>query len=174
MSNETFLTNPLAGIFLGILCVAGMSLQTAQAGCPVDKEEITVVNRAGKVITLCVAPAAISNLSGGAGEVIIAGSCPCFSQEDIDAAFAVDPSITCSVVTGIEESSGKICQRAECSSSSFRFQAHEETAGDECVFDIPQEVARSVDSWCENNNGEFPISEEDATACVTIIKTFIP
>lgn len=159
------------GLFAGLL-FAITPTEEVGAACPADKEEITVVNKAGKVMTLCVSASAIPNLGGG-GEVVIAGSCPCFSQENVESAIAVDPTITCSILTGIEKS-GEFCQRAQCSSTSFYFGAEEETAGDECLYDVPVDSDRAVDSWCDGGNGEVPISEVDATACVEIIKTFVP
>ena len=53
------------------------------AECREGKTEVTIVNPAGKVITICVPEHVVDNI-GGPNDIVIPAACPCFTPESID------------------------------------------------------------------------------------------
>lgn len=50
--------------------------------CPPGKTGVTIVTPPGKVVEICVAPAAIPYI-GGPGDVVIPATCPCWTAESL-------------------------------------------------------------------------------------------
>lgn len=159
-------------IIAALLIGSGLAVSDrARAACPTDKTEVTIVNPAGKVITVCVPEAAVPSLGGG-GEVVIPASCPCFSQEDIDIASSLDPTLMCRVEPGVNKI-GEPCAYARCVGESYSFESLWENQ-EECSFDEPIPAFRVAGSFCSDGSTIVQITDDEAEACVEIIRTFVP
>ena len=75
-----------------VLLVFGLAAllpSSGLAGCPEGKSPITILTPSGKMKILCVPPQAIQGIEEAAdhsGGTVVSETCPCFSQNDLDAA----------------------------------------------------------------------------------------
>jgi hypothetical protein len=140
---------------------------TALAECPEGKSEVILVTPSGKVKTLCVPEAALPGLENAAehsaGTIIPDPdmACPCFTLEEVKAA-----GIDCYVYEGTTDPSGETCVFATCEDGLNTFWT---------VYS-PGDEACSLSTKCENccyNDGPVDgLSDEEATACIGILKVF--
>lgn len=147
--------------------------------CPAGKVPITIVNPGGKVIEVCVASAAIPYI-GGPSDKVIAAVCPCFSQEQIAAAFANDSTMEAEIASGATIT-GESCTFGQVLSSTGRYVYGSKGPDDKTVGRCSY-GSSDVASWSPKYNNSCqtstsvtmgPITAEEADACVAIIQTFV-
>jgi len=159
--------------------VASVSL----AECPPGQAPFTIVTPTGKVIEVCVPNHAVDRV-GGPSDVVIAAICPCFSQEDVENVLTADPDAFCQVWEGnTPPKEGYLpCTDVTCYDSSWEplFQTWvgpaEASSCHFCVEDPPLFCRVSPPNYCYSlaTGDDLFITEEEAAACVAILKTFVP
>jgi hypothetical protein len=164
---------------LGLLILASVVVFAVEsvsfAECPPGKVLVTIVNPAGKVVEVCV-PGDVVDKIGGPKDIVVAAICPCFSQEDVEAALNDNPDIVCQqydgtaiTTTGETES----CTYVRCGSYVESYESPEEG---KCDFGGPLPAFRCLpgSNWCSIDDQCLSLSPEEADACVAILKTFVP
>ena len=152
------------------------------AECRQGFTEVTIVNPAGKVVTICVPDNAVGQI-GGDGEIVIPATCPCFTQEDVEAAFATYNDLICELYNGTTSITREPCTIVDCFSDIFYLYALEGNEDEWCNYWTtcdPTDPLCKVHRTPVNPNGcgyepldIYPITEEEADACVAILGTFV-
>jgi hypothetical protein len=151
------------------------------ADCQAGKKEITIVNPAGKAITICVPDAAIPNI-GGDGDVVIPATCPCFSQEEVQAEFDEYPNYSCTLYEGRTDITWEPCSYIVCDddTSDTVFQSLESLEGQNCSLIVANSLALSImrPHGCliadETSFYGESTSTDEAKVCAETLKTFDP
>ena len=164
-----------------ILVMSIFVASEAFAECRSGFTEVTIVNPAGKVITICVPDNVVGQI-GGDGEIVIPATCPCFTQEDVEAAFATYNDLICELYNGTTSITGEPCTIVDCFSDIFYLYASEGNEDEACNFSRcdPTDPTCHPSTTLVNPNAcgyepldIYPITEEEADACVAILGTFV-
>jgi hypothetical protein len=157
----------------GILAFGGIFVASSgEAQCPEGKVEWTVVNPAGKVVVICV-PEHVTGI-GGPGDIAIPASCPCFSQEDIEAVLNKYPDVSCTYYEGKTSDTSELCSFVFCV-DGVKFYAVEAPAsagGEKCVTKVFTDI-RVNQCTTVPPTSSVDVGEEEADACVQVLKTFV-
>ncbi len=112
-------------------------------------------------------------------------TCPGFTQKDIEAVFVAYPDVTCELVEGATSKTGEPCSWVDCGEhGGINFWASKgpkdfKTAGT-CSSDgisiasNPNKVTPTTINGRITISEVITIEEEQADACVAILKTFVP
>jgi hypothetical protein len=163
-----------------VLTLSLLFSSIAMAVCPPGKIEVTIVNPAGKVMTICVPEHVVDNI-GGPGDVVIPAICPCFTQEFVEELLNIKPTV-CEQREGYTSISQEACTLIKCYDGENRsvFEAEEGPedfdryglCGEFCS-PLPCIKEHSFNTVCCAKNACKFISEEEADACVAILSTFV-
>jgi len=165
-----------------LLIVASLVLLPAViafADCTNGKTAITIVNPAGKVIEICVPDAAIPGLQTASDNsgTIIPAICPCFTQEDVEAAFNTDQTLTCDDLgEGLSHPSNLPCLWITCvnSDKSIYIDVVTGTEDEGCYTIAERPVMRTkYSTLCGIYDEWLIITNEESKACYAIIETFL-
>lgn len=173
--------------FLTGLAAIGMSLFFSQpvfAECGPGETAVTIINPAGKVIELCVPEAAVSAIEEGNPGAVIPATCPCFSQDEVEA----DPnrsSLQCESFAGRTGSSLEVCSGIRCGIDD----AYTGSLGYVAVSTSSYEPDVALES-CASSDGRYyynfsvgcgdavdridaydGMTKQEADACLAILKT---
>ena len=143
---------------------------TASADCPQGQNEVTIVNPGnGPVVELCVPDAALPGLlraSENSGQIIILAFCPCFSQEDVEAA-----GVSCEEDPGMTTISGEPCTLMRCDTITAAEGPSDFDSEGFCGFESGV-FATGDPNLCDDGSATVHVTEEEADACVAILQTF--
>lgn len=164
----------IVGSFIALVISVVVVWAVPNRECPDGMTEGTFVNGAGKVIELCVPNhvAEAGNI-GGPNDIFIPATCPCFSQEEVEATLNDNPDIVCEQWDGTSVVNGESCTYVDC----FYFKSFESPEEENCDFGEPTPPLRICPgNLCYNYNSGYmcgQLSPEQADACVAILKTFV-
>jgi len=164
----------ILGSFIALVISAIVVWAGPNIDCPEGMTKGTFVNGAGKVIEICVPDrVAEEGKIGGPKDIFIPATCPCFSQEEVEATLNEYPDTVCQQWNGTSIVNGESCTYVDCQ----YFKSYEEPAEGGCVFGVSIPVRICAYNLCYNYNSGYmcagQLSPEQGDACVAILKTFV-